>query len=237
MDDLAAQASRKGAAHSKFLTSAEGEEARQAFRNRRDVILTLDGGFAKAERAVAIFTNPDWGEYERENVLAALQITRRKQDSISHRDILGAALALGIERTLLGDIFIGETSYLVCLADIAGFIRENLTRAGSVGLCVKRVPLADLPEVKQTLEEHRDTVASLRLDAVTAAMFGLSRGTAAEYIEQGRVQLAHRTCEDTSKSVAAGEIISVRGLGRGKLLEIGGASTKGRIWVRFGIYV
>lgn len=237
MNDLAGQAVNNGMAHSKFLTSAETEEVRRAFQNRGDVTLTLDGGFDDAERTVAVFTNPSWGEYRREDVLAALSVIYRKQDTLSHRDILGAALGLGIKREVLGDIFIGEPSTFICLTDIADFICDELKQAGRVSLRLQRIHLSALPEVTLKLDERTDTVASLRLDAVVAAVWGLSRGAAAEYIVQGKVQLAHRLCEDTAKIVSVGDIISIRGLGRAKLLELGGQSKKGRTWIKCGVYI
>ena len=237
MNDLAEQAVKKGLAHSKFLTSAEAEEVRRAFQNRKDVPLIFDGGFDDAERKVAVFKNPDWGEYRREEVIAALSVKHRKQDVIGHRDVLGAALGLGIKREVLGDIFIGEPTVLICLADMADFICDELKQAGRMSLTVGRNSLSGLPEIPQKLDERTDTVASLRLDAVIAAIFNCSRNVAAETIVQGRVRLANRICEDISKNVGIGDIISVRGLGRAKLLELGGQSKKGRTWIKFGMYI
>ena len=39
-----------------------------------------------------------------------------------------------------------------------------------------------------------------------------------------------------AKELDEGTLLSVRGLGRAKLLEIGGVSKKGRIFVRIGLY-
>jgi RNA-binding protein YlmH len=236
MDDLAARAVKAGAAYSDFLTASEAEEIRRYFSRRNDVVLTFDGGFADAERTIAIFTNAEWGGYKREEVLSALLLRYRKQDHIAHRDVLGAVLALGIERAAVGDIFVGNPSYVVCLQHMAGFIRDNLEQVGRVGLTVDKMPLSALPELTHHLAEKTGTVASLRFDAVTAVMFHLSRGEAAEHIRQGNALLSHRACEEPSKEVSAGDIISVRGLGRAKLLEIGGQSRKGRVWIRFGVY-
>ena len=237
MNDIAGQAVKKGAAHSKFITSSEAATVRRAYQNRGDVILSFEGGFADAERVIAVFVNAEWGRYQREDIIAALAITCRGQDRLSHRDILGAVLGLGIERSVLGDIYIGEPSYLICLKDIAGFILDGLKQAGRVSLTVEKAPLSGLPSISHKLKERTDTVASLRLDAVVASMFNLSRGVSAEYIRQGRVQLSHNLCEDISRPVSVNDIISIRGLGRGKLLELGGQSKKGRIWIKFGIYV
>ena len=68
-------------------------------------------------------------------------------------------------------------------------------------------------------------------------MFNISRSLAAEYIVSGKAQLAHILCEKIDKEVETDDIISIRGLGRAKLLEVGGASRKGRIWIKYGRYV
>jgi RNA-binding protein YlmH len=101
---------------------------------------------------------------------------------------------------------------------------------------VSPASLDDLPTRAENLAEKTDTVASLRLDAVLCAAFGLSRGRAAGFIEAARVSLNHEPCFSPAKEVAGGAVIAVRGLGRAKLLEIGGVSKKGRIFVRIGIY-
>ncbi|MCL1846120.1 MAG: YlmH/Sll1252 family protein [Defluviitaleaceae bacterium] len=259
MDDLAKKAIRTGYAASKFLTPAEAEEVKSSLR--RDVILTFDGGFDGAERVRAIFTNPDWGKYEnskretraanfhqefvrsandekceRDEIVAALKISHRPQDKLGHRDILGALMALGIERDVIGDILIGKHfATLVCLPEISKYIAENLTKAGRVGLTVSEIPICELPAREENLTIKTDTVASLRLDAVLCAAFGLSRAKAAELISAGRVNLNHQNCLRPDKDVGENALISVRGLGRARLLEVGGVSKKGRNFVKIGI--
>jgi RNA-binding protein YlmH len=71
-----------------------------------------------------------------------------------------------------------------------------------------------------------DTVASLRLDAVLCAAFGLSRTKAAELITAGRVNLDYQLCIQPAKELNEGTLLSVRGMGRAKLLEVGGVSKK-----------
>jgi len=76
----------------------------------------------------------------------------------------------------------------------------------------------------------------LRLDAVLCAAFGLSRGRASELIAAGRASLNHLPCLQPSKELDEGALLSVRGLGRAKLLEVGGVSKKGRLFVQIGLY-
>ena len=87
MDDLAVKAVKSGVAASKFLTPAEAQSIAENFTHKKDITLTLDGGFEVAERTRAIFTNPDWGEYDREEMFATLKISHRPQDALGHRDI------------------------------------------------------------------------------------------------------------------------------------------------------
>lgn len=237
MEDLAVKAEKTGCAASKFLTPAEEQTVTAYFSRRRDVTLTCDGGYGGAERTRAIFTNTDWGGYERSEVFAALRITYRQQDTLGHRDILGALMALGIERDTVGDIFAdGALAALVCLPEISGFIIENLTKAGRVGISVSRIALDELPTKTEELSVKTDTVASLRLDAVLSAAFGLSRGRAAEMIAAGLVSHNHELCAQPAKEVMEGAVLSVRGMGRAVLTEVGSVSRKGRIFIKIGLY-
>jgi len=220
--------SRRGGA-GKFLTPAEAAEALRIFGSR----ISLEGGFKDAERVIPVFAE----NFAPEDYLAAIRLTFRPQDPLTHRDILGAVLALGLERSVIGDINLGEgQAHLVCLAHIADFIIENLDKAGKVGLRAEKIPLSALPEITKNLREQRGTVASLRLDAVLAEAFRCSRGAAEELLAQGLVQLRHEECRRGDVKVREGDIISVRGKGRVKLLQAGEASRKGRIWVTIGIY-
>ncbi|MCL2513678.1 MAG: YlmH/Sll1252 family protein [Oscillospiraceae bacterium] len=106
LEDLAREALKSGVSHSKFLTPAELEKARQRYNARRDVKMLADGGFETAERRIAVFLDPERGEFERKSAISALELSHRPQDALSHRDVLGAVLSLGIEREVLGDILI-----------------------------------------------------------------------------------------------------------------------------------
>jgi RNA-binding protein YlmH len=236
MEDLADRAVKTGCAASRFLTPAEARFTAERFKHKR-VTLLLDGGFEGAERVRAVFLNPDWGECEREKLFSALKIEYRPQDTLGHRDILGALMALGIERDTIGDI-VGEehSAALVCLPELSGFIAESLTKAGRVGVKVSEIGLDDLPSMREEPDIKTDTVASLRLDAVLSAAFGLSRTKASELVAAGRVSLDHLLCMQPAKELNEGALLSVRGLGRAKLLEVGGMSRKGRVFVRIGVF-
>jgi len=236
MEDLADKATKEGCAASRFLTPAEARRVSEFFRYK-GVGLSFDGGFDGAERVRAVFINPDWGSCKRAELVSALRIEYRPQDTLGHRDILGAIMALGIERDTIGDIVVANNiATVVCIPELSGFIAENLTKAGRVGVSVSHISLGELLEKQEELDITTDTVASLRLDAVLCAAFRLSRTKASELIFAGTVSIDHQPCLQAAKEVSVGALISVRGMGRAKLLEIGGTSRKGRIFMRIGLF-
>jgi len=236
MEDISHKAVKTGSAASRFLTPAEAQSVSDYFTHKR-IAVSFDGGFNGAERVRAVFLNPDWGECDRAELFTTLEIKFRPQDILTHRDILGALMALGIERDTTGDIVCKDgRAVLVCLPELGGYIAENFTKAGRVGVTVAEIGLSELPTKQEDLIIKTDTVASLRLDAVLCAAFGLSRTKASTLISAGSVNLDHKQCLQSAKEVDEGALLSVRGLGRAKLLEIGGMSRKGRIFVQFGLY-
>lgn len=247
MEDMVAKAAKTGFGASKFLTPAEAASVASHFARRQDILLRFDGGYESAERTRAIFLNPHWGSYEQKDLLAALKISHRPQDTLGHRDILGALMGLGIERDTVGDIVTGlgradsESSdggnaALICLPEMSGYIRGHLEKAGRVGINITEMPLEAFPAKEEELLVKTDTVASLRLDAILCAAFGLPRSKSTEWIAAGLCSLNHEVCLQPAKEVGEKAILSLRGFGRAKLLEVAGTSKKGRIFIKIGLY-
>ena len=68
-----------------------------------------------------------------------------------------------------------------------------------------------------------------RLDKILAGTGRWSRKEARELIRAGRVAVNHRPCDKADKVVAAGDVLSCRGLGKCVLTELGGTSKRGRL--------
>ena len=135
----------------------------------------FDGGYEGAERKLLAFL-PDWAEDAPEE-LAFLRAQFHGADSaLTHRDILGSLMGLGITRERVGDILLAEHSADVVAAPaLAEFLLREWDSAGRVRLTVSQISREELtvPEVKVT--QVRDTVSSLRLDAVVSSAFSMSR--------------------------------------------------------------
>ena len=197
------------------------------------------GGYEGAERTILLFL-PDWLEAEdaqSQSPLRFLRASFRKEYHLTHRDFLGSLMGMGIVREKLGDILVGpDSADLMVLDTVAEFLVQSWESAGRAKLRVSEIDpgCVHIPEVH--CEERRDTVSSLRLDAVCSTGVRMARGKAAELIEGGRVQLNWRVCTKPDKPVSAGDTVSARGFGKFELTEVGTLTKKGRIPITVQCY-
>ena len=188
------------------------------------------GGYENAERRIAAF----WCDEEPEYFpIATLELRwNAKFADAKHRDLLGAVMGLGLERDATGDVCLGTkpgTAYLFCTEDIADYIAANLESAGRASLKIDYAAEVDIaPPEGSSL---RITVQNLRMDAVLAAGYKLSRSEAQKLIAAGLVKLNHAVEERSDVRVEEGHLISARGYGRLRIDEIQGETKKGRIGV------
>lgn len=199
------------------------------------------GGFEGAERTVCVFL-PDWqeaGDWEAQDELAAIECAYPPTGAdLTHRDLLGGLMGIGLTRERVGDILAGETAaQIVCLRDAAPIILSQFGQAGRYRLKLREISLAELAPAPAQVKLVHDTVAALRLDAVLASGFSLARGRAADAVAGGRVSLNHRECVKPDKAVEAGDVITCRGMGKCVLKSVGGQSRKGRIIIEIERYL
>ncbi len=230
LTELAARAAKPGMpCFTGFLSPPEAELALLAGRKAR-VDVALEGGYEDAERRMARFADAD--AWEESFPITALELCWPHQPPPTHRDLLGSVMGLGLKRQCVGDIVLMEDrACLFAEAHMAGHIAGALTGAGRTSLQVRQLDQWPHVEPPQGVE-LRETVMSLRLDAVVSSGFGLSRAVAAELIAAGRVKLRHLPTERVDAHVEQGDAISVRGYGRLRLEEVGAPTRKGRLPVR-----
>ena len=94
---------------------------------------------------------------------------------------------------------------------------------------------ADIPEPE--VKEIKDTMASLRLDSVISSGFRIGRSLACQYVNSGKAAIDGLPCEKPDKIIAEGSKISVRGLGKIKLVQVNGKTKKDRISVVIHRYI
>lgn len=222
-----------------FLTPRELEMARFLFGQQPG--LYEFGGYGDAERKMLIFL-PEYLEedslYEEASPIVCLRAGFFEGDSLTHRDFLGALMGAGIGRETVGDICVGKgcCDFFVT-AEIAPYIIQNFTSAGRTKLHMERIPLREASIPEPEVREIKDTLASLRLDSVISSGFRIGRSLAAQHVSAGKAAIDGLPCEKPDKAVAEGCKISVRGLGKIKLVSINGKTKKDRISVTIHRYV
>jgi RNA-binding protein YlmH len=210
--------------YTRFLDPAGRETALRA-ADEAGISVLFWGGYSDAERVMACFgaeTSVEWP-------ITWLKLGfNPRYGTPGHRDILGALMGLGVVREHLGDIVLDtDCAYLCCSEEIAPFLQNNLESAGSVHL--KLTQLDEPPHLPPPVGKMiRTTVASPRLDAMLAAGFDLSREQARQMVIQGKTRVNYRLQVKPDAGLQEGDLVSVRGLGRFKLMENNGTTRKGR---------
>lgn len=234
--ELAMRASRRGgAAFTHFMDLNQIQLAMTAASKER-VRLILEGGYPDAERRIGAFYDSEPPE-DWEWPIQPVEISWRPQfGSPEHRDLLGSLMGLGFERERIGDIVVDEgKAFVFAEPEMAEYIASSLTNAGRVTVrCRLTEGVPELPPPKGRV--FRDTVPSMRLDAVLAAGFSVSRSEASEQITRGKVFINQAQMLHTDAPIEEGDLISLRGTGRIRIESIDGETRKGRIALRFFRY-
>lgn len=242
LDKLELAQSRGVPAHTPFLSPGEQAAVQLLLSAWGQPRYLFWGGYPQAERQICAFL-PDWQEEadfraDPEGPVTAVEAGFPSGAGLSHRDILGSLMGLGITRELLGDILVEEgRCQLLVLRRGLSIVLSQWESAGRQRLKLREIPLEELRVQPPEVKTIRDTVAALRLDAVLASGFSLSRSKAAQYISAGKAAVNHRECLKPDRTVAQGDVLTCRGLGKCVVKEVLGESRKGRIMLLLERYI
>ena len=222
-----------------FLGLSEQDTFWQEESNLRHAGITLCGGCEGADRVVIRFGNPEELGYEVPFPIVCIHIRPLQQkfaDNLSHRDFLGALMNLGIERSTIGDIKVGEKqAYLFCLDTIAEFICENLEKIRHTNVkCTITEDFESIPEEEPQIVNVQ--VQSLRADALLAKTYNMSREKSLELFRAGKVYVNGRLCENNSRLIKVGETINARGYGKFTLKGEPRETRKGKLAAEVAVY-
>lgn len=197
------------------------------------------GGINAYERMVLRFGDEDTLGYAESFPIRLIQVKPKHAkfaDDLSHRDFLGALMNQGIERDVLGDIFVQDNvGYVYCLESMAETIADGLTRVKHTDVvCAVIEDLEGLRQDKPT--EERIVVNTPRIDAIIARVYHLSRNESEDLIRKGLVRVNGRVCENVSLLLKDEDGVSVRGYGKFEFLCVSGATGKGKTATRVAVY-
>lgn len=200
---------------------------------------TLYGGAQETDRQVVRFGNVEELGYEVPFPIVCVHVSpmmAKFADKLSHRDFLGALMNLGIDRSTIGDIRVGDKeAYLFCLDSIAAYICENLGQVKHTNVKCEIVDeAAQVPEEEP--ERVNVQVASLRIDAVIAKVYNKSRESCLELFRTQKVYVDGRLCENNSRQLKQDETVNARGYGKFRVVGEPRETKKGKLSLDVLVY-
>lgn len=194
------------------------------------------GGADDCERKRACIY-PDYFELKEEDFQIGLYEIDypRKFIQLDHRMVLGSIMSLGLKRDKFGDIRKnGDRIQFFMAEEIESYILLELTQIGKAKVSIQK-KVADPISSDEQWRESEKTVSSLRLDVILAAAYNISRQKSQTFIQQGHIKVNWEKVEQTSFECMASDVLSVRGMGRCKIIDIQGKTKKDRWRIKVGL--
>ncbi|MFO7627987.1 MAG: photosystem II S4 domain protein [Prochlorococcaceae cyanobacterium] len=206
-----------------FLAAEVREEAEQRLEALSELELRADGGYPAAERRCLLLQRRE-APLEPEAFpapLIGLDLSGNFLFDPSSAAAMAADLlaAAGGSPEQLGDLWLrgDRGGQAILRTDLAARLEGQEIHVGPVPVLCQTRPIESLQLPAQRQERRLQTVeASLRLDAVASAGFGVSRNRMAELIRQGAMRLNWQPLSSPSRLLAAGDRLQLAG--RGELL-------------------
>ena len=186
-----------------------------------------------SERKIFV-ANPYLVDLKSKDYISVLEF---KHNDISHPDILGALLNLGLDRNDIGDIYVGkDTCEFVVLNKDKDFVKFNLQKIKNEGVKLefKKDNLLKIPELEYI--NKSDFVSSLRLDNIVSEFINISRSKAKTLIKKRLVKLNYQVIDNPSKIVEENSLISIRREGRFIFDRVIGKSKKDNYHIEYRKY-
>jgi RNA-binding protein YlmH len=201
-----------------FMAPAEADALAATLR-RAGVGVSLDGGRPAAERRVVTAHPPEMPEAGPRLVAVWFGGVR------DEGDLRAAVRGAGLESGALGDVVVDADGAAVVA--VAAALPDLLAARVGTG-AGREVPLERLAQGR--LRRRDVVVPSLRVDAVGAKAFGVSRSWFAKGVAAGRVHVNGKPAGKSAEA-AQGDEVWADGLGRFRVVTVHGETRKGNLRV------
>lgn len=199
----------------------------------QDLEVTFYGGpFAERQRAIIA---PDYFQPEVEDfeiILFEIDYPQ-KFVTLQHQHVLGTIMSLGIERDQLGDIVVDESIQFTLTKQLESYIILELNKIKGATVKLNAIPIKDMIQSKENWHSFETTVSGLRLDVVLKEMIRKSRSISKQLIEKKRVKVNHTIIDSADFQLDKGDLLSIQGYGRAKVVDIGGKTKKDKTRISY----
>lgn len=201
----------------------------------------FDGGYGGAERRRTILVPIGYPKKEMDAHISVLKLTPSKfSKTLGHRDYLGSLIGLGVKVETIGDILLTNenTAFALVISEVKDYIFEELNKVGKEHINIEEVSKSILNSIKlcENFSEKTVSIPSPRLDSIISEVFDISRSVATNLVRQKKTKVNFRLEEKPHSHINKDDLISVRGYGRCKILEVLGETRKGRKMIKVRVY-
>lgn len=205
--------------HTPFLSPDRLVQALSTLEQRVDVQGLAWGGYPQAERGRLAIAPRELNLEEQRPPLALVRITGNFLfDPATYSDFEQAIATAGLEEGDYGDvILLGERgAQVILIPEKVPTLQEGLKQVRTVPVTVASCPWSELAVAPPQVKSFSTVEASLRLDAVASAGFGVSRSKMSEWISQGLVRVNWQIVQQPRHLLKVNDLVAIRG--RGQLL-------------------
>jgi RNA-binding protein YlmH len=217
----------------KFLDLRKQEIIKYIIGN--DCYLYFDGGYNDAEYKKCVISPFELDEPDFKITKLKLNYNKKYLE-LNHRKVLAVLMELGIKREVFGDILFNNNDvFIMASSENKDFIINNLRLISHQSVEVVEYD-GELSNVL-TLQTEKIFISSMRLDAIIAGVYNVARSISQDFIKAGNVKINQALIQNNNHECKPNDIVSVRGKGRFKIIEMLGKSKSERIVLEIGKYI
>jgi RNA-binding protein YlmH len=162
----------------------------------------------------------------------------KKMIPIDHRNVLGELMHLGITRESIGDIDMGEDKVqIIAHQRLQDFLWINLNQVKGREIKTTIKEWHQIQSFEKNFKRLSVVVASNRLDGIINKIWGFSRQNSLVLIKQGKVRVNYMEITKNDFRLKSGDIISLRGKGKAKIIGMDERTKKGNIRLEVDRYI
>ena len=161
-----------------------------------------------------------------------------KMIPMDHRNVLGELMHLGITRESIGDIDMSEDKVqIIAHQRLQDFLWLNFNQIKGRDIKTTIINCQQIHSFEKNFKRLSVVVASNRLDGIINKIWGFSRQNSLVLIKQGKVRVNYAEINKNDFRLKSGDIISLRGKGKAKIIDMDERTKKGNIRLEVDRYI
>ncbi|MFK2824923.1 RNA-binding protein [Bacillus sp. B190/17] len=220
-----------------FLDPREQEIVQSVVGTHNDAVVFFFGGTDPSERKRAYICPDYFAPKEKDFDIVLYELNYPdKFVTITHPQVLGSLMGLGLRRGKFGDILTdGQVIQFIAAKEVSSYIELNFHHVGKAAVTLRQIGYDQAIRQEEEWKEVSVTVSSLRLDAIITAFTKQSRQKAQAAIKGGLVKVNWKQQENPALECTEGDVLSIRGAGRVKISTIDGKTKKEKWRIILGV--